>query len=263
MAIANNLNELQKQYKNLLEMDNGDVSITTTDGDEIMAHSCVLSCNKTFSSIVSHFKRVKLQYSTIAIKEFLAYIYYRKPFSIDETKINLFLDLYELARAYEYKVYAKYLLSDATKFIQKCKNMEHIIKISKYSNDRDAIPTTDAKAIQKSCEEKLNKIIKDNETNAIKTLYRLQKENNDDIAPICKTWLDKICAHSENKKDEKSNDTIDDDITNCCICEEAIKNPIALPCGHTRFCEDCVANLKVKVCPLCNKPYENIIKLFK
>jgi len=261
---------VQMQNKNLLESNTGDVCIITNDGDEIMAHSCILTLNPAFLSIIRHIKRIRLNYSTIAIKEFLAYIYYRKQIIIDGTKIKIFLELLELAHAYEYKAYSNYLLSEITKSMQKCQNIEHIIEMLQYSNERQLckiILTSDIKVIQQTCEETLNKIIKRNESMAIKTLYRLQYKGNNKTFFICKAIIDTICEIPENNnngndgKDKKSNNIIDDNTIDCCICAETIKTPIALQCGHTRFCEDCIK--KIKICPLCNQPYTNIIKLFK
>ena len=48
----------------------------------------------------------------------------------------------------------------------------------------------------------------------------------------------------------------------CCICYEEITNKIALvPCGHTKYCSNCVE--KIVVCSLCKKEIEKVINIYE
>lgn len=52
----------------------------------------------------------------------------------------------------------------------------------------------------------------------------------------------------------------------CIICFNEIKNKVALiPCGHTKFCEKCINDIKDvkdKQCPICRVKYTSILKIF-
>lgn len=72
--------------------------------------------------------------------------------------------------------------------------------------------------------------------------------------------------HNESALRPKSKQKIchdsEDNIVECCICFNPIIQKIALvPCGHTKFCEDCIKKLK-KICPICIQEYQCYIKLF-
>ena len=67
---------------------------------------------------------------------------------------------------------------------------------------------------------------------------------------------DKLSTHK--KKHSKKSMAIN----KCCICSAKIKNKIGLvPCGHTSTCETCIINIHEKICPICEEPFTQHIKL--
>jgi hypothetical protein len=52
--------------------------------------------------------------------------------------------------------------------------------------------------------------------------------------------------------------------TECTICFNEITHRIALvPCGHMKFCSDCIDRLPNKKCPICTQKFRSYIKLFE
>ena len=48
----------------------------------------------------------------------------------------------------------------------------------------------------------------------------------------------------------------------CSVCLNNLVNQVALPCGHCKFCKDCIDQLLVKKCPVCRKSFDTYIKLY-
>lgn len=48
----------------------------------------------------------------------------------------------------------------------------------------------------------------------------------------------------------------------CVVCLEGLANHAPVPCGHKVLCENCVSELEVQRCPLCNTDYILIIRIY-
>ncbi len=48
----------------------------------------------------------------------------------------------------------------------------------------------------------------------------------------------------------------------CVICMFAKRDTVLVPCGHLKYCWECVSNLKKKVCPCCNMNYQNSMRVY-
>lgn len=59
--------------------------------------------------------------------------------------------------------------------------------------------------------------------------------------------------------------TLTDD-EQCCICYKRKSNKILVPCGHTRYCEECLTMLQfktvTKTCSICRQKVKNIITVY-
>lgn len=53
----------------------------------------------------------------------------------------------------------------------------------------------------------------------------------------------------------------DDDNVNCVFCLDNLKTYACVPCGHKVFCETC-SQKNHKICPLCRKPIQSVLKIF-
>lgn len=49
----------------------------------------------------------------------------------------------------------------------------------------------------------------------------------------------------------------------CIICMERGIDITLVPCGHLAFCSVCVDKLRKRECPICGRPIETTIKVFK
>ena len=47
----------------------------------------------------------------------------------------------------------------------------------------------------------------------------------------------------------------------CMICLTNRKNIVIQGCNHFNLCDECVENLESKICPRCQRPFVDIIKI--
>ncbi len=48
----------------------------------------------------------------------------------------------------------------------------------------------------------------------------------------------------------------------CCICLDAVKSCVIIPCGHTDFCLECASNPSLTICPICRGPKQMVQRIF-
>jgi hypothetical protein len=63
----------------------------------------------------------------------------------------------------------------------------------------------------------------------------------------------------------KINDTKTDDTDSACvICQDYVKNHVAIPCGHVFSCTRCSQKMENfdERCPICRVPYTQILRVF-
>jgi hypothetical protein len=48
----------------------------------------------------------------------------------------------------------------------------------------------------------------------------------------------------------------------CKVCMNTQIDTVFIPCGHRAVCNDCGKGLKEKICPICRKPIQQIVKTF-
>jgi len=63
----------------------------------------------------------------------------------------------------------------------------------------------------------------------------------------------------QKKRDEEKKKS--DEEKRCCICYEHNSTHACFPCGHKKFCEECINELEE--CALCKSPIEESIKIFE
>jgi CRISPR/Cas system-associated protein Cas10 (large subunit of type III CRISPR-Cas system) len=71
---------------------------------------------------------------------------------------------------------------------------------------------------------------------------------------------------NKNEKEESENEESESEKSEnkreCSICLEPADIKIALPCGHTSFHKKCIANVINMKCPICRKPFTEVIDLY-
>ena len=63
------------------------------------------------------------------------------------------------------------------------------------------------------------------------------------------------------KEEEKKNIYIVD--TECSICMDENSDQVFIPCGHVCVCKNCVAESKLKECPICRADIKKVLPLSK
>ena len=194
--------EVQTQYKTLFEENNGDVKIEARDG-EIYVHSQIIGVNPLFRKMCnSNFKEgmtkhIKMEkYALKSVKEFFAYIYYKKKYDIKEYCMCILYDILEMATMYEIKSYAGLLLSNLLISLQYDDWWKgNIIDMLAYS--KQYLLTDEQKTmIEQKCTEKINSEAKKNLIETIQIIYKIFRKcgEGDDIkGNICKSILDTLC----------------------------------------------------------------------
>jgi len=206
--MAFDLNELQNQYKTLFEANNGDVKIEARDG-EINVHSKIISVYPSFAKIldsnVEEGKQKSIdmkKYALEPIKDFFAYIYYKKVYNIGPPTYAEIFEVLEMATIYEIKPFADSLLSDILDTMITEDGWDNIITVIVYS--KKYLLTDEQKAvINKEWNETLNTETKNNLTKTIQNIYKIFRKHDGDgckIDTFCKEILDGLCDMNQEEQ---------------------------------------------------------------
>ena len=99
--------------------------------------------------------------------------------------------------------------------------------------------------------------------NTCKLLY-LEIKYGDKIGFIStyKNNIETTKIFDDEKNNEPVNNVSEKSLDECVICYRNLATKIALPCGHYKFCKECVDKLSVKKCPVCVQSFDKYIKLY-
>ena len=72
-------------------------------------------------------------------------------------------------------------------------------------------------------------------------------------------YVDRLTSNNKIN-DEKTDETSEA----CVICQEFVKNHVAIPCGHVFSCTRCTKKMgdQDERCPMCRVPYTQILRIY-
>ena len=94
----------------------------------------------------------------------------------------------------------------------------------------------------------------------VKSLKRYHLRN---INPLNTEQLNKLEQRMEENilKIRKRKQRLIDDKLLCMVCMENRKNVLIQGCNHFDICHQCANNLQRKICPRCQAPFQNVLKV--
>lgn len=163
------------------------------------------------------------------------------------------------------------------KYKTRVKLIDHVLKDhNKIITEADIRDPTEVSKANKSTvnKSKVERITREEALEKAKETERVKAEfARQNSTRILKLEEDRLAAEEEKLKSEEqflqmTREWINrENKSECSICTDRPADTAVTPCGHARFCMQCILEYKINYgcrgCPYCRGPIQNVVKIFQ